>query len=122
MKNLNFDEAQMWRRLSDNAGNYYCKLAEPEREEFRKLVKSLLHEGQITVEFEKANGETRAMICTLNEEKGAKYVVNENKYVSGDGTSEKRINNDVCAVWDCTQMAWRSFRWDRLKKVEYSLG
>ena len=68
---MNFEVTTMWRRLSGDAGNYYCKSAEPEREEFRKFVKSLLHKGQITVEFEKANGETRAMICTLNEEKGA---------------------------------------------------
>ena len=92
MKNLNFEQSQMWRRLSDNAGNYYCESAEPEREEFRKFVKSLLHDGQITVEFEKANGETRAMICTLNEEKGAKYVVNEDRAEST--TSKKKSNSD----------------------------
>lgn len=119
---MDFEQSQMWRRLSNNAGNYYCQAAEPERETFRKFVKGLLHEGQITVEFEKANGEIRAMICTLNEDKGAKYSVNENKYVDGNGTSKKKINQDVCAVWDCTQNAWRSFRWDRLRKIEFSIG
>jgi hypothetical protein len=60
------------------------------------------------------------MICTLSGEKGAKYAVNENKE---DATaSKKKPNDDVCVVWDCTQNAWRSFRWDRLKRIEFAIG
>jgi hypothetical protein len=117
---MNFEETAMWQRLSNGDANYYTKAAEPEREEFRRMIKSLLLTDQITIEFEKADGTVRAMICTLSGEKGAKYAVNENKE---DATaSKKKPNDDVCVVWDCTQNAWRSFRWDRLKRIEFAIG
>jgi len=117
---MNFEETAMWQRLSNGDANYYTKAAEPERTAFRIWLKGLLQERAITVEFEKADGSVRAMICTLNEEKGAKYAVNENK--ENAITSKKKPNDDVCAVWDCTQNAWRSFRWDRLKRIEFEIG
>jgi len=117
---MNFEETAMWQRLSNGDANYYTKAAEPERTAFRAWLSGLLQSGTVTVEFEKADGTIRAMICTLNEEKGAKYAVNENK---GEPTaSKKKPNSDVCVVWDCTQNAWRSFRWDRLKRIEFSIG
>ena len=117
---MNFEETAMWQRISNGEANYYTKAAEPERTAFRAWLKRLLVSGTVTVEFEKADGTVRAMVCTLNETKGAKYVVNETQ---GDtATSKKKPNDDVCVVWDCTQSAWRSFRWDRLKRIEFSIG
>jgi hypothetical protein len=116
---MNFEETAMWQRLTNGDANYYTEAAEPEREEFRQMIKSRLLTDQVTIEFEKADGTVRAMVCTLNETKGAKYVVNENK--ADTATSKKKPNQDVCVVWDCTQNAWRSFRWDRLKRIEFSI-
>ena len=119
---MDFEQAQTWRRLSGDAGNYYCSAAEPERETFRKFVKDLLHEGKITVEFEKANGETRAMICTLSDQHGAKYKTpDEQQQVVVEST---KTSNTIHAqkVWDCEISQWRSFRWDRLKRIEFTLG
>jgi hypothetical protein len=117
---MNFEETAMWQRLSNGDANYYTTAAEPEREQFRSWVKSVLNSGQATIEFEKADGTIRAMVCTLSEAKGAKYAVNENK--ENTATSKKKPNSDICVVWDCTQNAWRSFRWDRLKRIEFSIG
>ena len=116
---MNFEETAMWQRLSNGDANYYTKAAEPERTAFRVWLKGLLSVTKITVEFEKADGTVRAMICTLSGEKGAKYAVNENK--EDVTASKKKLNLDVCVVWDCTQNAWRSFRWDRLKRIEFSI-
>ena len=117
---MNFEETTMWQRLSNGDANYYTRAAEPERTAFRVWVKGLLQERLVTVEFEKADGAVRAMICTQSEAKGAKYTVNE---TCGDTTvAKKKANDDVCVVWDCTQNAWRSFRWDRLKRIEFSIG
>jgi hypothetical protein len=116
---MNFEQKAMWERLQSKGGNYYTEAAEPERAEFRQWMKSLLREHKVVVEFIKADGSTRAMVCTLNEENGAKYVVNENQEASAN---KKKPNDDVCAVWDCEQGAWRSFRWDRLKRIEFSVG
>jgi hypothetical protein len=116
---MNFEKTAMWQQLSNGDANYYTKAAEPERTEFRDWLKGLLHERKVVVEFTKADGSSRTMVCTLSEENGAKYVVNENQEATAN---KKKPNDDVCAVWDCEQGAWRSFRWDRLNKIEFSVG
>lgn len=115
---MDFKKAEMWRKLQGEMGNYYCQVDEAERVEFRKYFETLLHEGIITVEFTKADGSVRKMICTLNEEKGAKY----NHDSEQTPASAKKVNNEVRPVWDCDAGSWRSFRWDRLKKVSFTFG
>ena len=112
---MNFEHSQTWRELTDDPGNYYCSATDAERAIMRDWVKRLLQEREVTVDFEKANGEFRSMKCTLNQDLGAKYTVKEN-------TTPKKPNLDVCVVWDVNQAAWRSFRWDRMKRIQFDLG
>lgn len=113
---MEFEKEQVWRELKNESGNYYCQSGEKEREEFREWLKGLLRGGKATVTFTKATGEVRVMECTLSENHGAKYTVNENKETT------KKPNPEVCVVWDCNQQAWRSFRYDRIKEIEASFG
>jgi hypothetical protein len=114
---MSFERDQVWRSISGDPGNYYCNASEDERHVFKDWIQNLLHERAVTVDFVKANGDFRSMKCTLNESLGAKYTVNENRE-----KSTKKPNPDVCVVWDVNQGAWRSFRWDRLKKVQFHIG
>ena len=75
----------------------------------------LLLERNVDISFEKADGTHRVMTCTLQEDK----LPPINKELN---ESVKKDNPDVCKVWDCTVGAWRSFRWDRLKRIEFKLG
>ncbi len=95
--------------------NYYINASQAERQTLRESVHTLLQTTSITVDFEKATGEFRSMKCTLREDLGAKYTVKEN-------AAPKKPNPDVCVVWDVNQAAWRSFRWDRLKRIQFDLG
>jgi hypothetical protein len=95
--------------------NYYINASQAERQTLQESVQTLLQTTSITVDFEKANGEFRSMKCTLREDLGAKYTVKEN-------AAPKKPNPDVCVVWDVNQAAWRSFRWDRLKRIQFDLG
>jgi hypothetical protein len=52
------------------------------------------------------------MRCTLNETLGAQRPTKP---------SERKPNPEVCVVWDITQSAWRSFRWDRLRRIQATL-
>ena len=106
------DKHDTWRALAGDPGNYYCQASESERELFRNWMKGLLQEREVIVDFVKADGAFRSMKCTLNEGLGAKYSGND---------STKRANPEVCVVWDTTQNAWRSFRWDRMKRVQFNL-
>ena len=112
---MHADQLRVWSAISDQPANYYVNASESEREIMREWVRGLLLEREVTVDFEKANGEFRSMKCTLRADLGAKYAVDENK-------APKKPNPDVCVVWDTSQQAWRSFRWDRMKRIQFDLG
>lgn len=120
---MEFEKEQVWRRIANSGEheNYYCQTTDAERESFRTWLKSLLRSQSVLVEFTKANGETRVMECTLSEQLGAKYAV----HTVAEGAkpkAPKKANTDACAVWDLKQGAWRSFRWDRVKRIDFKIG
>ena len=120
---LTFEQQQTWNRLNGEPGNYYSQSAEPEREEFRRFIKGILQDGPVLVEFVKADGATRVMNCTLSADHGAKYPTTESQEVPVERAHiQRRVNEDVCKIWDIDQAAWRSFRWDRLKRIEFNIG
>ena len=112
---MDFERDQIWRNLTDEPGNYYCQASEFERDQFRDWLRVLLREREVTVDFVKTDGDFRSMKCTLAESLGAKYTVNENR-------TTRKPNPEVCVVWDMNQQAWRSFRWDRIKRIQFDLG
>jgi hypothetical protein len=99
--------------LSDRPGNYYATADENEREIFREWMAGVLRRETVTVDFEKTNGEFRSMVCTLQESQLPPPI---NK------STQKKANPEVCVVWDCNQNAWRSFRYDRIKRIAFTLG
>lgn len=113
---MDFERDQIWRSLTDDAGNYYCQASEFEREQFKQWLTGLLREREVTVDFIKADGDFRSMKCTLAESLGAKYTKQNAK------EKTRRPNSNVCVVWDTSQAAWRSFRWDRVKRIQFDLG
>lgn len=74
-------------------------------------VLELLHEGEVLVAFEKADGSERNMLATLTE------VLLPEQVDVEEHIQKKKPNPDVCVVWDTENQGWRSFRWDRLKRV-----
>ena len=116
---MTFEKDHMWNVLNNRLGNYYESSDENERKLFREWVQNLLNTDKVTVEFTKADGSLRTMICTLSANHGAKYTINENT----DTTKQKRVPNEhTQAVWDCDLSAWRSFRWDRLSRISFTIG
>lgn len=81
------------------------------REQLRKeLLNKIAY-----ITFEKVDGSTRQMCCTLKEEllpSSGKDITEEKKV--------KAINNNILAVWDLDNGAWKSFRIDSIKDVVYS--
>ena len=112
---MNADQQRTWATISDQPASYYVQASDSERKIMREWMRALLMEREITVDFEKANGESRSMRCTLREDLGAKYTVNQNQ-------KTREPNPDVCVVWDTAQNAWRSFRWDRLQRIAFQIG
>jgi hypothetical protein len=121
---MNFEQQSMWNRLANVDGNYYTQADDLEKEHMRSFVKGVLRDGPMLIEFVKADGTVRAMNCTLSEAHGAQHKIVES-VDAVNNTAEKpakKVNDHVCSVWDIDQAAWRSFRWDRLKRIEFKIG
>lgn len=120
--NMNFEQAQLMRRLKEGGDFNTAEFSGEEMDYIKTQIKHLLHEGPQLVEFVKADGTIRVMNCTLSDLHGAKYTQTPIVENAAQPKPPKKPNDDVCAVWDIDAGAWRSFRWDRLKRIDYKLG
>jgi hypothetical protein len=84
----------------------------------RKWLKTLLEEQTVEITFTKKDGTERIMKCTLKDD--ALPVV-QNDFGDEDSTVRQK-SKDALAVWDIESQGWRSFRWDSIKSVKFSLG
>jgi hypothetical protein len=75
---------------------------------------SLLRSEIVELTFIKKDGSERIMTCTLAEQK----IPAEN---APKGT-ERAKSDEAVAVFDLENNGWRSFRWDSLTNIEFTLG
>jgi len=84
---------------------------------FQKWLRSHLKFGLVTVTFTKKDGSERIMKCTTNPT----YIMFKEP-ASVESKREKKINEDVMPVYDMEAGHWKSFRWDSIKAVSFTLG
>ena len=77
----------------------------------RKWLIGLLESEIVEITFIKKDGTDRVMKCTLQED-----------YLPETVGSDKERNNEVLAVFDIENEGWRSFRWDSVKQISFSIG
>lgn len=80
----------------------------------RDWLKDLLRSEVVSITFEKSDGTERKLKCTLMESK----IPTKN---TPKGT-QKVQNPNTQPVFDVENSGWRSFRWDSVKKIEFTLG
>ena len=93
---------------------------EKEFEEFKTWTLGVLHDEHITdlcVTFTKKDGTTRDMQCTLVEGR----IPADKKPTSETSTANRKNSGSAVAVFDTEKSEWRSFRWDSVTKVEFTL-
>ena len=95
-------------------GAWYSQASEEEQQAFREWVMGVLRMHTTEVEFVKTDGTLRKMSATLRPDV---VVVTESK--TG---RVKKENHEVCSVWDIEAKGWRSFRFDKVKSISFSLG
>lgn len=83
-------------------------------DESKNWLKGLLREEIVEITFTKKDGSERKMKCTLSENK-----IPSEKVPKGES---KAKNSDALPVFDLEKESWRSFRWDSIKQIEFSLG
>jgi len=128
---LSWEQQELFRLLKSQPGTAYQESDETVRHIFRDWVRKLLEVSEITVTFVKADGTLRDMRCTLDllkippqplrAEKPAKEapvdgIVRESREVT------KPEESHTQKVFDLDASAWRSFRYDRLKKVSATMS
>ena len=88
-------------------------------QEGKEWIRGLLFEREVKITFTKKDGDLREMRCTLNEELMRKNATPDLYEVKGAG---RKSSDDAQAVFDLDKLAWRSFRFDAVKEVGFSLG
>ena len=84
----------------------------------QEWVRGLLHDPNIedlSITFTKKDGTERKMFCTLIEDK----IPTDKKPQVG---TVRPVSTEAQRVFDVEVGDWRSFRWDSIKAVEFSLG
>ena len=127
---MNWERQEIFRLLKSQPGTMYQEADKTGRHIFRDWVRSLLEVAEITVTFVKADGTERDMRCTLDRdrippqppraEKPAKDTVDGIVRESREVTKSEESHTQK--VFDLDAGAWRSFRYDRLKKVTATMN
>ena len=126
-----WEQQEVFRLLKSQPGTIYQEADETERHVIRDWVRNLLNVAEITVTFVKADGSIRDMRCTLDQdrippqppraEKPAKEApvdgLRQDGFLREGKEVTKPEENHTQKVFDLDAGAWRSFRYDRLKKV-----
>jgi hypothetical protein len=86
---------------------------EDDRSEFKKWLNDHLRYGEVTVVFNKKDGEKRTMKCTLNPDMVPQLEKKTERV--------KEVNEDVCPVYDLDKQGWRSFRYDSVTEVNFEI-
>jgi hypothetical protein len=93
------------------------KIFDPSYKDYKKSRKwliGLLESEIVEIEFTKKDGTDRVMKCTLQEDYLPEYGVIE--------IDKDRWKKDALAVFDIENDGWRSFRWDSVKQISFSIG
>ena len=125
---LTWEKGETVRLLRGVPGTQYQEADDTGKELIREWIKGLLHTNEITVTFTKADGTDREMLCTLNGNKiPLKPVAPTTNTAPVDGIvresrkPKKTPDPHSLRVYDLEKQEWRSFRFDRLRKVTATL-
>jgi hypothetical protein len=133
---MSWEQQEVFRLLKAQPGTMYQEADETGRHIFRDWIRNLLSVTEITVTFVKADGTLRDMRCTLDidrippqpprAEKPAREApvdgLRQNGFLGENKEVKAPEENHTQKVFDLDAGAWRSFRYDRLKKVTATMS
>ena len=129
-----FEMGGMWekdevvRLLRSQPGTQYQEADDQIKEQIREWVRGLLINSEVTVTFTKADGTDRDMLCTLDHSRiPVRPIAPTTSTAPVDGIiresrkPKKEPDPHSIRVFDLEKQEWRSFRFERLKKVTATL-
>ena len=88
---------------------WYSTATPEEQQMFREWLLGVLDmHDKVAVTFKKADGTIREMNCTTKE--GIRPVV-----------EHKKQSDTLCTVWDLDLSAWRSFKFENITNINFTL-
>lgn len=133
---MSWEQAEVVRLLKGQPGTQYQQGTETERTVIRDWIRSLLQSSIVTVEFVKSDGSLREMKCTLNHDYIPAVAITPAPVITANDSSPvdgikrgKNLQEDLekpkeattIRVYDTEAAGWRSFRYDRLRKISATL-
>ena len=116
-----WEKDEVVRLLRSQPGTQYQEADDQVKEQIRDWVRGLLTNSEVTVTFTKADGTDREMLCTLDHSRIpvsiAKPVQSVDGIVRESRRPKKEPDPHSIRVYDLQKQEWRSFRFERLKKV-----
>ena len=123
-----WEKDEVVRLLRSQPGTQYQEADDQVKEQIREWVRGLLQNSEVTVTFTKADGTDRDMLCTLDHSRiSVRPVVPTTSTAPVDGIvresrkPKKEPDPHSIRVFDLEKQEWRSFRFERLKKVTATL-
>ena len=123
-----WEKDEVVRLLRSQPGTQYQEADDQVKEQIRSWVRGLLTNSEVTVTFTKADGTDREMLCTLDHSRIPVVIakpVSTTAPVDGIVRESKKPKKDPdphsIRVFDLEKQEWRSFRFERLKKVTATL-
>jgi hypothetical protein len=123
-----WEKDEVVRLLRGVPGTQYQEGDDQVKEQIREWVRGLLQNSEATVTFTKADGTDRDMLCTLDRSRiPVRPVAPTTSTAPVDGIMreskkpKKEPDPHSIRVFDVEKQEWRSFRFDRLKKVTATL-
>lgn len=123
-------DPELWKKqevvrlLKGAPGTQYQEADDTGKKVIRDWVRSLLQTQPVTVTFVKADGTDREMLCTLDHSQIPETPIKP-KPVDGIVLESKKPRKEPdphsIRVFDIDKQEWRSFRFDRLKKITAEL-
>jgi len=120
-----WEKQEVVRLLKGAPGTQYQEADDVNKAIIRDWIKSLLQKSSITVTFVKADGTDREMLCTLNWDQiptDAIKPIPVDGIVKESRKPRKEPDPHSLRVFDLEKQEWRSFRFDRLKKITAELN
>ena len=124
-----WEKDEVVRLLRSQPGTQYQEGDDQIKEQIRSWVRGLLTNSEISVTFTKADGTDREMLCTLDHSRIPVSVakpISTTAPVDGIVRESKKLKKEPdphsIRVYDLEKQEWRSFRFERLKKVTATLN
>lgn len=108
-------ENQMVTQIGKNEYfSYYASATNEERKNFKEWLQGVMRTEIVNLTFRKTDGTLRNMKCTLLPKFLPEAIPSDKP--------KRKVSEDTLAVFDLEKNEWRSFRYDSVTEIKFTMG